>query len=287
MGVNGFKSILVDWSEHPDRDDQWAAEERSKIGEERFRREHGCEFITADETLINSLKLTVMESKEVYKRTGQVRWYKNIQKGKTYIAGLDPSLGTGGDNAAIQIYELPGMKQVAEWMHNKTPITDQIRIMRSMLQLIQDEAPESEIYWSVENNTLGEAALVVIQEVGEDNIPGQLVSQPRAANRAYRKGFTTTNKTKLAACSKLKNWIETDKMEVSSSALLQELKTFIARGSSFSAKDGETDDLVMATILVVRIAQQVAQYDENAYDELKDSFTDEESVEPMPFVFLT
>ena len=56
-GVNGFKSILVDWNEHPDRDDQWAAEERSKIGEERFRREHGCEFITADETLINSLKL--------------------------------------------------------------------------------------------------------------------------------------------------------------------------------------------------------------------------------------
>ena len=43
----------------------------------------------------------------------------------------------------------------------------------------------------------------------------------------------------------------------------------------------------MATVLVVRIAQQVAQYDESAYDELKDSFTDEESVEPMPFVFLT
>jgi hypothetical protein len=287
VGVNGFKSILVDWSEHPDRDDQWAAEERSKIGEERFRREHGCEFITADETLINPMRLTVMESKDVYKRTGQVRWYKNIQQGKTYIAGLDPSLGTGGDNAAIQIYELPGMRQVAEWMHNKTPITDQIRILRSMLQLIQDEASESEIYWSVENNTLGEAALVVIQEVGEDNIPGQLVNQPRAANRAYRKGFTTTNKTKLAACSKLKNWIESEKMEVASSALLQELKTFIARGSSFAAKDGETDDLVMATVLVVRIAQQVAQYDESAYDELKDSFTDEESVEPMPFVFLT
>ena len=76
-------------------------------------------------------------------------------------------------------------------------------------------------------------------------------------------------------------------MEIASSALLQELKTFIARGSSFAAKDGETDDLVMATVLVVRIAQQVAQYDESAYDELKDSFTDEESVEPMPFVFLT
>ena len=39
---------------------------------------------------------------------------------------------------------------------------------------------------------------------------------------------------------------------------------------------GETDDPVMATVLVVRIAQQVAQYDESAYDEPKDSFTDED-----------
>ena len=52
-------------------------------------------------------------------------------------------------------------------------------------------------------------------------------------------------------------------------------------------EDIEKDDLVMATLLVVRIVQQVAQYDENAYDELRDTFSDEDSVEPMPFVFLT
>ena len=179
------------------------------------------------------------------------------------------------------------MKQVAEWMHNKTPVTDQIRIMKGLAQTIQEESPDSEIYWSVENNTLGEAALVVIQEMGEDNIPGTFVSQPRAQNRAYRKGFTTTNKSKLAACSKLKNWIESDKMTIYSHTLLQELKTFIARGSSYSGKDGEKDDLVMSTLLVIRIVQQVAQYDENSYDELRDTFADEDSVEPMPFVFLT
>ena len=76
-------------------------------------------------------------------------------------------------------------------------------------------------------------------------------------------------------------------MIVYSHALLQEIKTFIARGSGYAAKDGEKDDLVMATLLVVRIVQQVAQYDENAYDELRDTFSDEDSVEPMPFVFLT
>ena len=76
-------------------------------------------------------------------------------------------------------------------------------------------------------------------------------------------------------------------MQIYSHALLQEVKTFIARGSSYSGKDGEKDDLVMATLLVVRIVQQVAQYDENAYDDLRDTFSDEDKVEPMPFVFLT
>ena len=59
------------------------------------------------------------------------------------------------------------------------------------------------------------------------------------------------------------------------------------RANTVSQKDGEKDDLVMSTLLVVRIVQQVAQYDENAYDELRDSFADEENLQPMPFVFLT
>ena len=49
------------WSEHPDRDDNWADNERQKIGEERFRREHNCESSIADETLINPIKLITME----------------------------------------------------------------------------------------------------------------------------------------------------------------------------------------------------------------------------------
>jgi hypothetical protein len=289
-GKNGFKAYSADWKAHPDRDQAWADEEQGKIGEERFRREHLNEFIAFDETLVDSIKLSLLEGKDPYRKTGQVRWYKNIEKGKIYVAGLDPSLGTGGDNAAIQVYEVPSMKQVAEWMHNKTPIQEQIRILRSILTEIRNETGnDDEIYWSVENNTLGEAALVAINEMGEENIPGSFVTQTKKSGGSgvHRKGFTTTNKSKIAACSKFKNWVETDKFEIASKALLRETKTFIARGNTYAAKDGEKDDLVMAVILVVRIIQQIALYDESTYNELKDSFSDEEDLQPMPFVFLT
>jgi hypothetical protein len=42
VGKNGFFPFKAHWSEHPERDEEWARVERSRIGEERFRREHDC-----------------------------------------------------------------------------------------------------------------------------------------------------------------------------------------------------------------------------------------------------
>jgi hypothetical protein len=42
VGTNGFKAFQSHWSEHPDRNEEWANDERNKIGEERFRREFEC-----------------------------------------------------------------------------------------------------------------------------------------------------------------------------------------------------------------------------------------------------
>ena len=53
--IHGF---TAKWDEHPDRDEEWAKTEVGRIGEERFRREYGCEFLVYDETLINSIKLS-------------------------------------------------------------------------------------------------------------------------------------------------------------------------------------------------------------------------------------
>ena len=160
--------------------------------------------------------------------------------------------------------------------------------MKSILEELEEAAPNSEIYYSVENNTLGEAALVSIEEMGEENMPGTFLSEPkrRGNMRRFRKGFNTTHSTKLAACAKLKRWIEEDTMKIRSKNLTRELKTFVARGNSYKAKEGETDDLVMSTMLAVRMAMQVSRYDPEAFEDLKDSFDDVELRRPMPVGFL-
>ena len=286
VGVNGFKAFRSYWNEHPDRDENWAAQQRAQLGDERFRREMDCEFIIWDETLINPSHLVEMAGLDPIERQGQVRWYKKPEPQYTYAVALDPSLGTGGDPAAIQIVELPTFKQVGEWQHNRTPIQQQVGILTEILKYLAETVPQNSIYYSVENNTVGEAALICINEIGEENIKGIFLSEPKSmgSGRRYRKGFNTTNKSKLSACAKLKNLLETKRMTVVSKPLISELKTFVAHGSGFAAKPGETDDLVMSLILIVRMAMMLQSFDSQIDYTMKNNL--EDIVEPMPF-FIT
>lgn len=286
LGRNGFKAFRAYWNEHPDRDEQWAAEQRAQLGDERFEREIECNPIIYDETLISAMKLADLTYIEPVFRQGQIRWYRRPSKGKVYTISLDPSLGTGGDPAAIQVFELPELTQVAEWRHNKTNIQLQVRLIKEIAEFLFDTTKnENDIYYSVENNTLGEAAILAVSELGEENIKGVFLSEPKQpGGRAYRKGFNTTHKSKLLACSKLKNFIEKDKMKIHSQALISELKTFVAHGGSFAAKTGETDDLVMSVLLNLRMIHFLQSFDSELDNKLKEQ---EEFVAPMPFIMIT
>jgi hypothetical protein len=286
VGTNGFRAYRSYWQEHPDRDEAWGKNMEAQLGTDRFRREINCEFIINDETLIAPTKLLDLKGSEPVFRTGQVRWYKQPEPGKIYAVALDPSLGTGGDPAAIQIFEANTTTQIGEWRHNRTTIPEQIRILADICRYINDVIKDpNSIYFSIENNTIGEAALISISEYGEENIKGYFLSDnsvTTASGRRYRKGFNTTNKSKLSACNKLKVMVESGRMQIRSAPLVSELKTFVAHGTSYAAKIGETDDLVMATILAVRMMQQLQSYHGELDSQMKD-FNDV-IVEPLPFI---
>ena len=244
-----------------------------------------CEFIIADETLIAPAKLIDLEASEPQYKTGEVRWYRKPEAGKIYCVSLDPSLGTGGDPAAIQVFEANSTEQVAEWRHNRTDIPTQIRILANIVQHIYDVVKDDRvIYYTVENNSIGEAALISISEYGEENIKGYFLSEPggSASGRRYRKGFNTTNKPKLAACAKLKHLVESNRMRIHSAPLITELKNFVASGTGYAAKIGETDDLVMATVLVVRMLQVLQSYHQELDDQMRDH--QDNFVEPLPVI---
>jgi hypothetical protein len=254
-----------------------------------------CQFVGSEETLLDQIMLSNMKGIDpITKSIKHVRWYKEIDPQMTYLVSLDPAVGTGGDNAAIQVLELPSLIQVAEWQHNKTPVEGQIGILKHITSELSKTGAE-DIFWSVENNTLGEAALVVIRDVGEDNIPGMFLSDPdMRKTKGVRKGFSTSNRKKLEACIKFKRLIETNKLTILSKNLVSELKTFISSDGSYKAKSGCKDDLVTAMLMAIRMADLIAKWDPTLQEVLNSNigqFDDEDEDDdygdsPMPMAFL-
>ena len=259
-----------------------------------------CQFVSFDMTLINPMILKDLQPGVVFKKlTGEIRFYKDIEPNKIYVIGVDPSLGVGGNPSAIEVYCLPEMEQVAEWTHNKTPIATQVRVLYEICKYIYETARkhpnqigEPELYFSLENNTYGESFINGIEEVGVEKFKGEFISELRSMGHGVikrQKGFNTNTKSKATACAKLKSLIESRKMIINSLALITELKFYVSVGQSFQAKTGETDDLVSATLIVVRIVEMLRTWDNDINSRMKDSTVeyDELDVEPMYISILT
>jgi hypothetical protein len=287
-GRNGYFPFSAVWSDHPDRDEKWAAGERATIGDQKFQQEHCCSFISDDQTLIDSIILSHMNKKtaEPIGFLGEVRWYKDPEPNKVYLVSLDPSLGVAEDYAAIQVFSTPNFEQVAEWQHRRTDPRGQIRVLLQILHTLDEELRgnkqqygEPEIYWTVENNSIGEALLQIIEDTGEERFPGTMINERKrkgVARGRFRKGLNTTNKNKLSACARLKSLIESHRMRIKSNNLLSELKNFVNKGASFSAKQGKTDDLVSATLLIVRMLDTVVAWGMDPTGELKEGISEGE-----------
>jgi hypothetical protein len=78
--------------------------------------------------------------------------------------------------------------------------------------------------------------------------------------------------------------VETNRLKVKSKLLVSELKNFIANGTSYAAKIGETDDLVMATLLAVLMATEIKNYLPELDSHMRDG--SDQDIAPMPFVIV-
>lgn len=284
-GRNGFFAYQATWDKRPDRTAEWAKKEEAKIGKAKFLQEHCCQFVSDDETLIDSMSLSgmkYMEEPAFY--TGTVRWYIDPEPNRTYLVALDPSMGTGGDHAAIQVFMLPEMIQVAEWQNNNTPARGQMRTLLQILHTLDgelrdhpDQHGDPEIFWTVENNSIGEHVLGIIEDTGEDKFPGQIVNEKKrkGQTRKFRKGMNTDNRKKLSSCAKLKSLVESGRMTINSRNLVTELKNYVAKGASYAAKPGTTDDLVAATLLICRMLDVVIDWGAGS-EGLKEMIGDDE-----------
>jgi hypothetical protein len=289
IGRNGFKPLFYPWYVHPERGPEWEKEWRAKLGK-NFLAEMECLFVSDEETLVDSMVLKDIKPKNPLFDMGTSRWWKEPEPNKVYICSLDPCVGTGRDYSVIQIFSLNPFEQIAEWRNNTTDLKGQCRMLINMMGYIWDNLIENpnqrgdpELYWTFENNSIGTAIVEVVKDNGEEAFPGQLINVTSSGSVKY--GYFTGKHNKLKNCIKMKSLIETKKMTINSSYLLNELKNYLSSGGSYAAKPGYHDDAVSAVLLIIGILNKVMNWSEQEIEDLKETLDDnyEEDVPAVIF----
>ena len=78
-------------------------------------------------------------------------------------------------------------------------------ILQSILETIYNVTKNEEaIYYTIENNGIGRTSIQALDELGTSNFYGSLMNEPKTKGQTFHRGLTTTLKTKLEGCAKLK-----------------------------------------------------------------------------------
>jgi len=67
--------------------------------------------------------------------------------------------------------------------------------------------------------------------------------------KADRIGIEITRKTKRLGCSSIKDILENNKLDIVDEETILEISTFVAKGQSYEASDGNHDDLMMNLVM--------------------------------------
>jgi hypothetical protein len=142
-GENDFNIIDIEYTEHPEYDDEkWVQSMRAQLGEKGFQQEILADFHNSGESFIPT-KITVdinLQTKKIFPIRTLFEEYANKNKarkgspvdegalliwrepieGRDYIIGVDAAAGIGGDgdNSCFCVIDAHNLEQVAEFYSN-------------------------------------------------------------------------------------------------------------------------------------------------------------------------
>ena len=245
---NSYIPIEGHWSEVPGRDEEWKKETIKNTSESQFNTEFECEFLGSINTLISPYKLKTLAYLNPENSHKGLDVYKQPEKGRTYLVTADVSRGTSNDYSAFVVFDVSEVpyRIVAKYRDNE------IKPLLFPQKIYHVAKAYNQAFVLVEVNDIGEQVANALQyDMEYDNMimasmrgrAGQVLGGGFSGGKAQM-GVRTTKAVKKIGCSNLKQLVEDNKLIVEDYDCINELSTFIVKGSSFEADDGCTDDLV-------------------------------------------
>lgn len=257
-GRNDFKTVSADWSDVPNRGNEWREEQIRNIGNLRFEQEFECAFLGSSNTLISGRKLRTLTWIEPDKEdeSKSFKYFKPPKKNHKYVISVDTAMGVGLDYSAFVVVDVTKVPyRIVCTFHNNDvhPIV--------YPKFIHDTAKlynNAEVL--IESNVGEQVGYILHEELEYENIiRTHMKSKKLVATAGFgvksNIGVRTNRSVKRTGCSTLKSLIENDKLIVNDYNIVHELSNFALKGSTYEADTGN-DDLVMCCVLFAWLSTQ-------------------------------
>ena len=242
QGVNEYKPYRVDWWDVPGRDEKWKEETIANTSQLQFDQEFGNTFFGTGDTLIEGNTLLDLRARQPINllEGGDLKVYEKPIKDHEYIMTVDVSKGRGQDYSTFTVIDVSQrpFKQVAVYRNNNISPLLYPNIIYKYANLY------NEALCIVENNDAGILVAVgLYQDLEYENMFLE------SAIKSDAIGVTMTRKVKRIGCSSIKDILENNKLQVVDEETILEISTFVAKGVSYEASDGNHDDLMMNLVM--------------------------------------
>jgi len=242
QGTNDFKSFRVDWWDVPNRDEKWKEQTIANTSQLQFDQEFGNTFFGTGNTLINAETLLSLRSKPPLhiREGGQLLIYEETLQSHEYIMTVDVSKGRGQDYSTFTVIDISTrpFKQVAVYRNNLiSPILFPNIIYKYA-------SVYNNAYVVVENNDQGAVVCNgLYYDIEYENV------HVSSAIKSSQIGVEINRRTKRIGCSGIKDLLEEKKLEIVDEETIMEISTFILKGQSYEASEGNHDDLMMNLVM--------------------------------------
>ena len=242
QGTNEFSGFTVNWYDVPGRDEEWKAQTIANTSQLQFDQEFGNTFFGTGDTLINAETLLSFRAKPPTDvlESGDLMVYKKPIKNHEYIMTVDVSKGRGQDYSTFNVIDISTrpFKQVAVYRNNTISPILFPNIIYKYAKVYNDA------YVIIESNDSGQLVCQgLYQDLEYDNI------HLESAIKADRIGIEMTRKVKRIGCSSIKDILENKKLDIIDEHTIMEISTFVSKGQSYQASDGNHDDLMMNLVM--------------------------------------
>tara|TARA_R110001606_G_scaffold129341_5_gene264207 strand:- start:2051 stop:3466 length:1416 start_codon:yes stop_codon:yes gene_type:complete len=240
--VNEFVPFTVNWWDVPGRDAEWKRQTISNTSQLQFDQEFGNTFYGTGDTLINAetlLGFRASNPQEVLEGADLLIYERPI-KDHEYIMTVDVSKGRGQDYSTFNVIDISTrpFKQVAVYRNNTISPILFPNIIYKYATLY------NEAYVVIESNDQGTLVCQgLYQDLEYENI------HMESAIKADRIGIEMNRKVKRLGCSSAKDLLESNKLSIVDENTIMEISTFVSRGQSYEASDGNHDDLMMNLVM--------------------------------------